>query len=246
MQADAPCGSTDAGRGGTDAAAGHTDPAKENNDGGARLVRPPEDWFVLLERVTAEIAVLLDNRRTWQNLQARAAALDPQAAAGPEGGWLAELYYRDAALGIRRMVDGDHRTGSFKRLLQKLAEDPRLVAEEWFLGCSSGARREELAAAFREHADTQRFGHLNPAVPRADLAALSDRTAGIKCWVDQHITHAQLDPHSTQPPPSDIDAALDLLAALLEKYTLLLRPVGQADAPDADGPSVPGPRADGA
>jgi hypothetical protein len=209
-----------------------------NNDGDGRLVRPPEDWFVLLERVTAEVAVLLDNRRTWQDLRARGAGPEPAEAAGPHSNWLADLYYRDAALGIRRMVDGDRRTGSFKRLLQKLAEDPKFLTEEWFLGGSTGARREELAAAFRENADNLRFGHLNPAVPRADLAALADRTAGIKCWVDQHITHAQLDPHSTQPPPSDIDAALDLLAGLLEKYTPLLRPAGRLDGLGTPGPGA--------
>ena len=216
-----------------DATDGHADAARENNDGGRRLVRPPADWFVLLERVTAEIAALLDNRRTWRDLQARGAALESEAA-GTDNGWLAELYHRDAALGIRRMVDGDRRTGSFKRLLQKMAEEPRLLTEAWFLSDSTGAHHEDLAAAFREQADPLRFGHLNPAIPRADLAALSDRTAGIKCWVDQHITHAQLDPHSTQPPPSDIDAALDLLAELLAKYTSLLRPA-RADMPGADG-----------
>lgn len=215
-----------------------TDAFQGNNDDGAGLRRPPADWFVLLERVTAEIAALLDNRRTWRDLHARGAALESEAPAGTDTSWLAQLYYRDAALGIRRMVDGDRRTGSFKRLLQKMAEEPKFLAEEWFVGGSTGARRADLAAAFREQADPLRFGHLNPAVPRADLAALSGRTAGIKCWVDQHITHAQLDPHSTEPPPSDIDAALDLLAALLGKYTLLLRP-GGAGPTQPEGPAPP-------
>ncbi|EMY33192.1 hypothetical protein D477_016095 [Arthrobacter crystallopoietes BAB-32] len=194
---------------------------------------------MLLERITLEVSGLLENRRIWQDLQARNGPTYGVARGRPADGhppeatdrdhdWLVQLYYRDAALGIRRMVDGDRRTGSLKRLLQKMAEDPRLLPETWFLAGSSGSRREELAAAFKERADTLWFGHLNPAVPRADLAELSSATAGIKCWVDQHITHAQLDPHSTQPPPSDIDAALDLLARLLEKYTFLLRPHGGA------------------
>lgn len=226
-----------------------TDALKGNNDDGAGVRRPPADWFVLLERVTAEIAALLGNRQTWLDLHARGAALDSETPGGTAASWLAGLYYRDAALGIRRMVDSDRRTGSLKRLLQKMAEEPKYLAEEWFLGGSTGPHREDLAAAFRETADPRRFGHLNPDVPRADLAALSGRTAGIKCWVDQHITHAQLDPHSAQPPPSDIDAALDLLAALLEKYTFLLRPNGAGPAhPEGPGPAEPaypeGPGAD--
>jgi len=202
---------------------------RDDNDGRAGLWGPPQDWFVLLERITLEVSALQQNRRIWQELQALTGP--PAGGASPKHhrDWLVELYYRDAALGIRRMVDGDRRTGSLKRLLQKMAEDPKLLSEAWFLAGSSGSRREDLARTFAEQADTLWFGHLNPAVPRADLAALSSATAGIKCWVDQHITHAQLDSHSTQPPPSDIDAALDLLARLVDKYTFLLRRHDGAD-----------------
>ncbi|MCW2132015.1 hypothetical protein [Arthrobacter sp. VKM Ac-2550] len=138
------------------------------------------------------------------------------------------------------MVDGDRRTGSFKRLLQKMAEEPRLLAAQWFLGDATGERRRELHLAFKAEADTLDFGHLNPAVPRADLAALTEKTAGIKCYVDQHVTHAQLDPHSTMPMPSDVDEALDLLARLLDKYTSLLRPPRDDSGSDDSGPGEAG------
>lgn len=237
---------------------------RQKDQGQAPCQEPPADWFTLLDRITAEITELLENRRIWLTITARsteqAAHSHFQSADGRGGAaaaspdrqsWLAMLYYRDAALGIRRMVDGDRRTGSFKRLLQKMAEEPRLLAAQWFLGDATGERRRELDLAFKTEADTLKFGHLNPAVPRADLAVLTEKTAGIKCYVDQHITHAQLDPHSDMPTPSDIDAALDLLAQLLDKYTFLLRPprahgVAVAAAPDQAGTAVPdataGPR----
>jgi hypothetical protein len=229
----------------------------EKEKGQAALRQPPADWFVLLARITAEIRELLENRRIWSRMTACSTEQETDkhfqgadgrgsAAASPDGqGWLAALYYRDAALGIRRMVDGDRRTGSLKRLLQKMAEEPRALAGEWFLGDATGERRRDLELAFMAEADTLKFGHLNPAVPRADLAALTEKTAGIKCYVDQHITHAQLDPHSAMPTPSDIDAALDLLAQLLDKYTLLLRPpqangVAVTSGPDHSGTGRPG------
>lgn len=224
----------------------------EKEEGQAALQQPPADWFILLERTTAEITELLENRRTWLRMTARSTEQETDrhfqiadgwdtAAASPDGqSWLASLYYREAALGIRRMVDGDRRTGSFKRLLQKMAEEPKLLAAEWFLGDSTGERRRELDLAFKAEADTLNFGHLNPTVPRADLAALTGKTAGIKCYVDQHVTHAQLDPHSTMPPPSDVDEALDLLARLLDKYTFLLRPPRNRSGSDDSGPGETG------
>jgi hypothetical protein len=236
---------------------------REKEKGQAARREPPADWFTLLKRITSEITELLENRRTWLRMTACAERQEPSERFHDGGGrgsagdstdgqsWLATLYYRDAALGIRRMVDGDRRTGSFKRLLQKMAEEPKWLAAEWFLGDSAGERRRELNLAFKTEADTLDFGHLNPAVPRADLAALTEKTAGIKCYVDQHITHAQLDPHSTMPTPSDIDAALDLLAQLLDKYTFLLRPprdgsVAMTAVPKYSGTAVPdataGPR----
>ncbi len=231
--------------------------------GQAAFRQPPADWFILLERITAEIRELLENRRIWLKMTARFTEQETDrnfqsadgwgnAAASSDGqSWLASFYYRDAALGIQRMVDGDRRTGSFKRLLQKMAEEPMALTNEWFLGDATEERRRELDLAFKTEADTLKFGHLNPAVPRADLAALTAMSAGIKCYVDQHITHAQLDPHSAMPTPSDIDAALDLLAQLLDKYTFLLRPpradgVAGASEPDDAGSAVPdataGPR----
>jgi hypothetical protein len=225
---------------------------REKEKGQPAPRQPPADWFILLERITAEITELLENRRTWLRMTGRtteqeAARRLPSADGGGSAAvspdrqsWLSSLYYRDAALGIRRMVDGDRRTGSFKRLLQKMAEEPKLLAAEWFLGDSAGERRRELDLAFKAEADTLDFGHLNPAVPRADLAALTEKTAGIKCYVDQHVTHAQLDPHSTMPTPSDVDEALDLLAQLLDKYTFLLRPPRDGSGSDDSGPGKAG------
>lgn len=37
------------------------------------------------------------------------------------------------------------------------------------------------------------------------------------------MTHAQLDSDADLPTAVDVEAALDILSALLEKYTLLLR-----------------------
>ncbi|WP_035779869.1 hypothetical protein, partial [Arthrobacter sp. H14] len=75
---------------------------------------PPDDWFVLLNRIDVEVRQLQSNRARWEELTAA------DKWAGESAEWIGELYCRAQMLGIRRMVDGDRRAGSFKRLLHKM------------------------------------------------------------------------------------------------------------------------------
>lgn len=180
---------------------------------------PPEAWYVLLTRISAEIEQLRIHRDTWRAYQ----MTSPHADAEPNyHEWVGRLYFRTQAVGIRRMLDGDRRTGSLKRLLQKMAHEPRLLQRDWFgenpAGCGASNRDDSFTAL----ADPYYFNHLNPAVPRADLHVLEATCHGIKRFVDQHVTHTQLDSAAATPTPAEIDAALDLLLELLSKYSRLL------------------------
>ncbi|WP_026820925.1 hypothetical protein [Arthrobacter castelli] len=165
---------------------------------------PPADWFVLLDRIEAEVRQLEEHRQAWRALLSACDAgptvsdasacssptvsgrtvSKPTVSGGSGSAWIGHLYFRSQALGVRRMVDGDRRAGSFKRLL----------------------------------------GHLDSEVPRSDLRTLESSCNGIKRYVDQYVTHAQLDPDAAAPADADVDAAIDVLQQLLGKYTRLLRP----------------------
>lgn len=214
---------------------------------------PPADWIVLLDRIEQEVRQLAENRRVWQELSSRTAVKpgsgqgaisgpETEAGSGAEGSgsgmedetWIGLLYFRSQALGVRRMVDGDRRAGSFKRLLHKMTEDCRRLTRRWFIEAAGGRQGEpgfsgdgvlgeEAGTLFTRYGDPWGSGHLDSEVPRSDLHTLESCCSSIKRYVDQHVTHAQLDPDAVAPPGEDIDAAIDVLLSLLDKYVLLLR-----------------------
>lgn len=219
------------------------------------LPGPPADWFVLLDRIEREVRQLEAHRQAWRDLSSAgefnvSGSSDASGTSDPSGpidgssgpAWLGHLYFRSQALGVRRMVDGDRRAGSFKRLLHKMTEDCVRLTRGWFI--ESGAGTADVAGAMDNHqsvavpataaedADTQftlyadpwRSGHLDSEVPREDLRTLESSCNAIKRYVDQYFTHAQLDPDAETPDLADVDAAIDVLLSLLAKYTLLLRP----------------------
>lgn len=199
------------------------EPALEST---ARLPGPPADWLALLDRIEREVHQLEEHRQAWRKLSDATSPSD-----GSSGhAWLGNLYFRSQALGVRRMVDGDRRAGSFKRLLHKMTEDCVRLTRGWYVESAAGTA-EDADAQFTRYADPWRSGHLDSEVPREDLRTLESSCNGIKRYVDQYVTHAQLDPDAMAPDPPDVDAAIDILLALLAKYTLLLRPQPPGAAP---------------
>lgn len=179
---------------------------------------PPADWFVLLDRIEQEVRQLETHRRAWRDVSS-AGVLNSSGTSGPV--WIGQLYFRSQAIGVRRMVDGDRRAGSFKRLLHKMTEDCVLLTRGWFV---KSAAAEDADAQFTRYADPWHSGHLDSEVPREDLRTLESSCTGIKRYVDQYVTHAQLNPDAGKPEPATVDDAIDILLSLLAKYTLLLGP----------------------
>ncbi|GAB3523684.1 hypothetical protein [Arthrobacter monumenti] len=177
---------------------------------------PPDDWFVLLNRIDVEVRQLQQNRARWEELTST------DQPAGKPAEWVGGLYIRTQMLGIRRMIDGDRRAGSFKRLLHKMTEATPRLARSWFLENVPAKRAVEADAVFTRLADPWKSGHLDSTVTREDLRALETACTGIKRYVDQHVTHAQLDSDAGLPTAVEVDAALNMLSELLEKYSLLL------------------------
>ncbi|GAB3270814.1 hypothetical protein [Arthrobacter pigmenti] len=216
--------------------AAHPEPGRDQQpglDSADGFRGPPADWFVLLDRIEQEVRQLETHRWAWRELS-RAGALNASGTSGTSGTsgpvWLGQLYFRSQAIGVRRMVDGDRRAGSFKRLLHKMTEDCVLLTRGWFV---ESAAAEDADAQFTRYADPWHSDHLDSEVPREDLRTLESSCAGIKRYVDQYVTHAQLDPDAGKPEPAAVDDAIDILLSLLAKYTLLLGP-GRAGTPPPD------------
>ena len=64
--------------------------------------------------------------------------------------------------------------------------------------------------------------HLDPAIPERDFAELRSKTEAVTWYVDQHVAHSDAKPRSPVPTFADLDAAVDLLGHLFQKYVNLL------------------------
>lgn len=194
---------------------------------------PPEAWLRLLQRIDQEVTALETNRAMWREFHGIAAASELLQEEPDFYFWVREMYGPAQALGVRRMNDGNSKTGSFRRLLESMADNPQGLTAAWFRSDTEGPLATELAAEFADHADPTGLGHLNPQVPKDDLSALDAASQGLKKYVDQHVAHADLNPKPGIPLYADLDHAIDKLFSLLQKYTFLLRRTSRVLGPAA-------------
>ena len=102
--------------------------------------------------------------------------------------------YADAVSSrVRRLIDGDSRTVSLRKLLVELKGYPELF-------------RDPLASKELE----------------SDIEELDRTTLKIKVFVDQHVAHHQRKPVAVAPTHGELNAAIDTLIAVLRKYYAIL------------------------
>lgn len=140
--------------------------------------------------------------------------------------FLRGTYATSLAVAVRRQADVDPRTITLARLLTEIASDaPRLTREFWVGMWEPGPRPIGLTVAenaFAEQWAGNMGDHLDPAIPNADLADLRSKTDAVTRYVDQHVAHSDAKPRSAIPTFADLDAAVDCLGYLFQKYGNLL------------------------
>lgn len=192
---------------------------------------PPRPWVSLLMSIDDEVTALLRHQATWESFR-KVVVNSKLAAANPYFPiWVSELYSATVAIGIRRMVDDDARTGSFVQLLQRMQAAPEKLTREWFIGGVELPMAQRLDRTFTVYADPRQTGYFNPAVARADLEELRTISDRVRKYVNQHVAHAQRTRSADIPTYGDIHAVLDHLLVLIHKYTLLLRQSDRVQGP---------------
>lgn len=192
---------------------------------------PPKPWVRLLTNIDNEVTTLLRHQATWESFR-DAVDKSKVATANPYfPQWVSELYAATAAIGIRRMVDADDRTGSFVQLLQKMQARPERLTREWFIGGVELPMAQHLDRTFTVNGDPGQTGYFDPAVARRDLESLRTIAYGVRMYANQHVAHAQRTRSEGVPTFGDIHAVLDHLLVLIRKYTLLLRQTDRVQGP---------------
>lgn len=140
--------------------------------------------------------------------------------------WMRETYATTQAIGIRRQADRDPRACSLARLIQEMRDDAPRLTRAYFLSLWS-QQEDEWMMRLAEEAFDQLAGeggdHLNPEVPRADLASLRSDAAKMARYVNEHVAHDTAEPTMTELPTFEhMNDALDALGTMFKKYANVL------------------------
>ena len=161
-------------------------------------------WTTRLGNITDEVLSLIHDRDVWRTISEIGAA-NPTVVANPfVMGHFNTLYYRRALVSVRAMVDPNPASDSLLTLLTDIAAHPGDL--------ETTDPEMQLAGT-----DT-----IDPAKVLADIDRLKTAAATTKRYVNKRIAHIDRNGTPAVPAAPEIDAAVELIGELLQKYTLLL------------------------
>lgn len=167
---------------------------------------PLADLLPRLKRVTEEIQFLYWDQQIWRAFDAVAAG-SPVARDSFFRAWVGELYYRRADMAVRAMRDGHADSHSLSNLLRTVRDRAADIP----------CRVPEMKA---DSAIT-----VDPVRVQNDLETIDAACAEVKVYVNKVLAHVDGSWKGTPPEAEVVDSAIELLGALLVKYTLILRDV---------------------
>lgn len=203
-----------------------------------------ERWFE--HGISSDVFTMHLQRFAWKRMEEIARA-NPDLNGTPSYLWefLFDIYAKAQAGAVRRQADTGEQAASLGRLICEMGETPTLLTRDWWLGLWSNSEDDPYWRNVAEKAWSEEFAggiddHLDPAIPRADLANLRDGSEKVRRYVDHNVAHldARTVPNPDGPPtgtPPDAPArkggeltlnevheAIDLIGTLFKKYGSLL------------------------
>ncbi len=182
-----------------------------------------QDWID--NRIRPDLVTVYAYRDTFNEV-VRIAAENEQLPDSYFWDFLRGTYAASQAVAVRRQADVNPRTITLGRLLTEIASDATRVTREFWVGMwEPGPPPIGLTVAEKAFADQWAGNagtHLDPTIPKADLADLRSKSEAVARYVDQHLAHGDAKPRSPIPTFADLDTTVDLLGHLLRKYGNLL------------------------
>lgn len=147
--------------------------------------------------------------------------------------WLAGNYATTTAVGVRRQIDRRKDVISLERLLTEIAENPAVLTRSWFERQYVRGKPPLQRASYQKMAerDFQRFAgrsakQISARMVVADRAKLRKTAARLRHYVNKRVAHRARSGYRGPATFADLNAAVDELASLLQKYSLLLNQAG--------------------
>lgn len=190
---------------------------------------PPQEWLDAMKIIWGQAVHLLHQRgvyRMIRDMVMRNPALPKESVVFE---WIAAGYVYTAAITVRRLVDLRRGTISLRRLLEDIAARPVGVTRAWFVDNYDPQLSEVLPGQGRSAADRDfdelagaPEAHASADVVKADLNSLREAAAAIKRYTDEHLAHHSAQPTTPVPTYADLDAAIDTIAQVADRYARLL------------------------
>jgi hypothetical protein len=194
-----------------------------------------EKWLGWFEQVANETHTLFLYRDYWRGL-AEMTQANPEIPASTIFYALGVWYAATQATSVRRQLDSDPRSVSFRNLLEDMAAHPEVMSRERHLGIWGDADWETLANENYDEFAGSGNNMIDPARTRADIDRLKYIVDPIVTFVNKVIAHTDERQRTSAPTYNELNAAIDEIGEMLKKYSSLLtasialvEPVHQAD-----------------
>jgi AbiU2 len=137
-----------------------------------------------------------------------------------------ENYATTQAIAVRRQADRDSRTCSLARLVEEMRNNAHRLTRDYFVGLWSPQADEirmRMAHAAFDALAGEIGGHLDPAIPGADLAALRSDSARVRVYVNEHVAHDMAEPTAAELPTFEhLHSAIESVGEIFKKYANVL------------------------
>lgn len=190
---------------------------------------PPREWLDAMRIIWDEAVELLDYRSVYRYIR----ELIRWNLRLPDDSlvynWINASYYA-TSMAVRRLVDPSKGTISLRHLLKWISRRPTGITRAWFVEASDPRSREVLPGQDRSSADlyfdelTGACGpHASAAVVKADLDKLCQAGETIQRYTHEYLAHRSARPTTWLVTYTDLNAAIEAIAQIADRYARLLK-----------------------
>jgi hypothetical protein len=183
-------------------------------------------WREYLRVIRQDTVALVYNRRLFREIMKLIQSNPRLPETSAVYGWMMHAYMVLATSAVRRQVDKGGKVISLIRLLEEMLASPESMTRAWFL--SQYQHVPASASGDFDRFDPTGTGFVDPEVIRDDLSHFEAEAKATEIFAHNYVAHRneKIALKKAASPPTltwgELDRAIDLLGALLQKYELLL------------------------
>ena len=178
-------------------------------------------WQHWIKQLTNGITTVLVWKEIWK-MMATAIDANPEIPRTLALSYLAMTYSQSQAVAVRRLVDRDPDVISLARLLESIAAHPHLVTRAWWVGQHDRLDWRVAAQEWDANFGGKICDHVDPQIVEEDLRSLLAEADKVRTLVNKVVAHRVENYSGPLVTQGDLNAAIDRIGELFQKYYKLL------------------------